>query len=300
MKPNPSPGLNVRVLLLLSSAFAFQAQAATQLTIDPELTTITLSGSALGSSLTEQGPGSLVTRFSGTVNVETTTASLRFPGGSLIDASTNGVWEPLAGGAAGSAPADFGGKVSSFLFSAKAALRNVLLDLTSQPIELTNDQFNASGLLFTFLTNSAGSLDYLVTGFIGDAGSEALDGLATNNVATTGSLSNLNGILTLILPVDATSYQTLVSPNDVVLTIKGQLVATAPVATPPTLRIYSAGDQVVLAWPLDLGTNAVVETTTSLSGWAPAAGTLTLGSEEVLWSTDRTDSLSFYRLRSGR
>jgi hypothetical protein len=284
-----------------SIAFAVVTPAATLFTIDPNQTLITLSGSALGTTMTEQGPGSLVTKFSGTVNVEMTATGIRFPGGSLVDGSTNGVWEPLANGAAGSAPADFGGKVSSFVMNGKAAIRNVLLDLTSPEIAITGDQFNASGLVFAFLTNSAGSLDYTVSSLLGgQTGSRVLDGLATNNVVTTGTISNAaNGSVTLILPIDATSYQTLLAPGDVVLTVRGQLVAHASAAASPTLRIEAVGSQIVLAWPLDAGTNAIVQTTTNFSGWGDASGTLSVGPEEVRWSTDATNPFSFYRLQSG-
>ena len=125
--------------------------AIVEFTIDSAQTQVTFSGQAVGLTLTEQGPGSLTTRFEGTIKAEVTDASLQFVGGSRLDGVVNGNWSPMAEGEPGTAPADFGGKGGGFLISGTGALRDLLLDLESNAaIPLVQGAFNADGLLFRF------------------------------------------------------------------------------------------------------------------------------------------------------
>src|SRR5258708_3395472 len=89
-------------------------------------------------------PGSIQQRK---VNVELTASTIRFAGGSVLDAKTNGVWEPLPDGNPGKAPADFGAKATSLFFVAKAALRNILLDAKSGDLPVANGSFDSGGLV---------------------------------------------------------------------------------------------------------------------------------------------------------
>ncbi len=112
-------------------------------TIDPARSSLSLSGSVLGITFSPQGPGSLITSYGGTIQLTQTPGTIQFTGGSLIAAQTSGSWQPLAGGGAGSAPADYGGVASSFV-TANVAMRSILLDVTSPPITVTSGQFDSN------------------------------------------------------------------------------------------------------------------------------------------------------------
>ena len=104
-------------------------------TIDPARTAVTLSGNVtipgIGSfAFQSQATGSLSTTCTGTILADISPPYISFPGGSLITAVTNGVWQPAPGGASGSAPADFGGKITPPLTTGYFAARNIQLDLT--------------------------------------------------------------------------------------------------------------------------------------------------------------------------
>ena len=98
--------------------------------------------------------------------------------------------------------------------------------LTSATLPRTGDDFGSGGLVFGFVDTSNAVLDYKVTGALSKAGSLVLSGLSTNNVATTSSITSAGGVDTLVIPVDTTYFFTLLSPNDVHLTFKGNIVAT--------------------------------------------------------------------------
>ena len=121
-------------------------------------------GAFLAITFAPQGAGSLITAYGGTIQLTQTAGTIQFTGGSLIAAQTNGSWQPLAGGGAGSAPADYGGVASSGFVTANVALRSILLDVTSPPITVTSGQFDPSSLTFLFPASATSAIDYRVTG----------------------------------------------------------------------------------------------------------------------------------------
>ena len=123
----------------------------------------------------------------GTIRATLNGLNLQFPGQSVIAAQTNGSWQPLHDGSAGSAPADFGGKANLLgLASGLAALRNIQLDVFAAPIPVNGGTFDSSSLTFGFFTNALSSLDYNVSGLLSKSGSLPLTGYATNKVTALG------------------------------------------------------------------------------------------------------------------
>jgi hypothetical protein len=267
-------------------------------TIDPAVSSVTLSGNIVGNNIAEQGQGSLRTILDGSIRAEVAPGTIKFVGGSQIDPRTNGVWEPLLGGADGAAPADFGGKATSFLASAKAALRNLLLDVTSGQIALVNQtQFNADGLVFGFIPEAQATLDYVVTGFLNARDSEPLAGLSTNKIATLGSLAQSGGFEVLTLPIDTSLGFQLLTENDSQITLRGTLVAKRPAATTPlTLSITVTNRQVILSWPSATGSGYSVHSSSDLKQWAPRTGNTTTQEDRVVWTSEQRGTTEFFQL----
>ena len=208
--------------------------AAAVFTVDPARSAITLSGNVLGYSFQEQKAGSLTAPFEGTLNADVTDTSIQFTGSSVLAARNTGEYEPLPGGAAGSAPANYGAKASALLANAIAAVRNTQFDVTSPSLAIAGGSFDSRSLAFQFLTAGQGSLDYKVSGFISLQGGLPLEGLATNQVTTAATLTTSGDTQTLIIPVDTDFLFTLLSANDTTLTLSGQLVATRTVGSTGT------------------------------------------------------------------
>ena len=217
--------LGPRILLWLASLLAFNSPALV-FTIDPAQSSISLTGSVVGFPILEQATGSLVTKFSGTINADVTATIILFTGASGIVAQDSGNWNPKTGGTAGSASANYGGKASAGFATALAAIRNAQFDVTSLPLALTGSSFPSTALLFRFLTNSAGAIDYSVSGFFPKKGGIPLAGLATNRVTTQATLITSGNIQTLTIPIVADFFFDLLSTADTALTISGQIVAT--------------------------------------------------------------------------
>jgi hypothetical protein len=206
---------------------------AVDFTLDVNQSSVTLSGNVLGVTIQEQAPGSLTTKFGGTLKVAVTDAEIVFTGSSAVAAQNNGSWEPKAGGESGSDPANYGGKADAgFLGQAKAAVRNAQFDITSPPLALTGGTFDSGSLLFQFLGSPAGALDYSVSGLFSQKGSVSLAGVATNRVSTRASLTTGGDLQTLTIPISTVFLLTLVSADDTQLKLEGQLVATRSLAQP--------------------------------------------------------------------
>jgi hypothetical protein len=221
---------------LLAAAFGTPVAArAAQVTftLDPDRSSISLSGTALGQNLAAQGPGSLTTSFEGNLVVDLSQTQITFLPDTRIRARDSGSWEPGPEGDIGSAPANYGGRVSVLIvLNAVAAARNIEFTTTSEPLSVANGQFNSSGIVFTFAEDGQSVLDYLVTGLLSDFGQLPLTGLATNDVTSASSIVVEDGEQALTIPVDATYFFSLFDEGDVRLSLKGELVATRPAGEP--------------------------------------------------------------------
>ena len=127
-------------------------------TLEPASSTLTMSGTVAGSPLQQQGPGSLTTTYAGTFLVQLTPNSVQFVAGGNADANVNGNWDPLPGGAAGTAPADYGFQFSLGLLGlARGAVRDLAADSSSDPIALSGGTFAANQVSVSI---TRGTVDY--------------------------------------------------------------------------------------------------------------------------------------------
>jgi hypothetical protein len=205
------------------------------------MSSLTLSGSVAGFSLQQQGPGSLVTTYSGTIDAAFDASTIQF-NSAAADATINGSWQPLPGGSTGSAPADYGAQASfGAAGTAFGAGRNLVLDITSGVITLSGTSFDASQLTISATT---GQLDFN-SPFA--SGSEDLSGAFGSNQATAGDLSVVGQIATLTIPVLITQTLTLVQPGDTTITLTGNIVATAVIPEGSTFQLIIVGGIVLAA-----------------------------------------------------
>lgn len=222
-------------LLVALILLGLQAGAAV-FDIDPDRSTITVSGNLAGITVKEQAPGSLTSKLAGKLTVEVSPDTIQFLEGELIRVQDNGNWQPKANGEAGSEAGAFGGKASNFLVSAVAAGRDMELSLVSGALGLANGEFPADGLVFSFPVGGTAAFDYLATGLLAASGRLQLEGYGTNVAATPATLTTEGATQTLTIPLDTTYEFALISETtpDTEVIIKGQLVATRTVGAAPT------------------------------------------------------------------
>ena len=268
--------------------------AAVVFTLDESKSSVTASGTVAGFDVREQDAGSLTASFGGSIRAVLTPTSILFPGGSFVDAKTNGVWQPKPGGEAGTAPADFGGEVSTLLGFIPGSFRNIVLDVTSSSLTLTNGAFDASQLAFTFGTNSIASFDY-DAGFLG-SGSRTLAGLAaTNKVGNAATLVTTGEVQTLTIKVDSDYAFRAFAANDSLLQLKGQLVAVRT-NSPLIQSIQIANQQIVLSVEGLGAAPARVESSSDLKTWAERASTATNETGRTVFNLTGAGPIEFYRI----
>ena len=269
------------------------AAAPVVFTIDNSQSQITLSGKVAGTTVQEQAPGSLSTHFAGTIRAEVSPSTIQFPGGSVIDALTNGIWEPNVGGGGGSAPADFGGKAVSLFATVKGAFRNILLDVTSGTLPLTNGTFDASALVFGFPAGSSAALDY---DLVIAKSSLALTGLATNKVTTAAMLSNQGGVQQLVIQVDTEYKFKALTSNDSSVRFVGQLVATG--VSPPVISVVKFADKKFSFAVEGASPNAELQSSTDLKTWQPRPADRTVEGNKLIFVAEQSAAAEFFRVKN--
>jgi len=301
--------LTASAILLLHSELLF-AQIR-PFFVDPGQSSITLSGHVLGFALQEQGTNSLRTSYGGLLRVEAEGEGnfLRFVGGELVDAQTNGSWRPLAGGAAGVAPADYGAKAISGSTTAHGAVRNFRLDAISQSLGLEDGTFDAAGITFVPPLVDPAMFDCRVVNvitlggqpveFLLFQGSLALTNMVPNQSNMRGFLQTNGLVETLTIPVQGSTPLSLVSPGDGLLVIQGRLVANR--TNPPPLVITSVSilpDQWVhLTWTSIPGRTYRVESSQiELGSWFNVSGDLLAADSSLSWSNPVASSVEFFRV----
>ena len=309
MVSSPYRGLNgwrwpgflawVTLMWLVGGPPAAQALPAV-FTIDPSQSYVTLSAKLVGLALVEQSPGSLTTTLTGTVNAELTSATIRFPGLSSVYASTNGPWQPLPGGLAGAAPADFGakGEVASF-GTIQIAVRNIVLDLESEAIPLNNGGFDDSQVRFVVSTNRPSAFDY-AAGLLG-AGSRMVAGVSTNQVPAQATLTDAAKVQTLQLAIDTQFAFSAFITNDSMVSFRGKIVATRPlenpIVAPPVVRSISIeNDRVVVRGGGEAGQPHRLESCRALPDWTACDAVISVDGTNYVFTTDKADSREFYRM----
>ncbi len=294
--------------LMLASAHSVPANAApVTFTIDPARSGVTISGSltvpAVGTyPYKTQGSGSLTTSYGGTIVVELEPPRILFPGGSDIQFETNGTWQPVSGGGAGSQPANYAGETTPPFTTTYFAARNIAFDAVGEAILLANGSFNATNLTEYYLTNHSPQpvIDYRVSSSVpGDStsGVAPLAGALTN-AAVVATLSSGSGLLTLVVPVEATITRMIGSyPSTTIL--NGQITATAPAsAWPLVISINIESGKTTLSWPSLPGQSFIVQSTPNLTGsWSTATGSMNTANGTTTWTPSTSPgSPQFYRV----
>ena len=281
-------------LAAIQLGYTAQLRAApVSFTIDESQSSITLAGTVLGNPLQEQGQGSLVTSFHGTILADASATAVQFTGGSVLAAQTNGVWQPGLGGASGSAPADYAAKASTILGSIKGALRNLVLDLSSGVLPLNNGQFDGGALLFAFPTNSTATFDYDAGPLLGSDGI-TLEGVSTNRVASGATLETTADGQKLVISVDAEFKFTAVIENDSSVRFTGTLVANA--IPEPTITGIEVNGQSVILHVQNAGPTPSLFSSADLQQWTLRSPDRSTDANGVVLTLPATAAQEFFRV----
>jgi hypothetical protein len=291
-------------LIWLGMTFWLCRAAAAVFSVDSSQSQITLAGNivaygTLSAPITPQGPGSLATFYGGTINATVSLPALQFTGSNSIAAQTNGMWQPQSGATPGSAAADYGGKaVTTIPFvgivTAYAALRNVVLELTSPALAVSNGSFDSRTLVFAFSTNVNGTIDYIDD--FNDSGTFPLNGSATNAASASSSLTTTGGVQKLVVPIDTTYPVASGALAGTTLHLTGQIVALRSVVAPVITAFTVTNHTAVLTV-----TNATLQSQLLHSGdlqtWSTASATITNEAELIIFTSDAPGQLEFFRVQ---
>jgi Dockerin type I domain len=206
------------------------APAVLNFTLTQAQSSATLSGNINGSPVTQQGAGSLTATYTGGVQVDLdlTSNTINFINALEAAAANSGNWQPLPGGATGSAPANYGGRVIAF--GVVFAVRDLRATAsTAAPLTMTgNGSTRAFPSTQTTLAVTNGSLDYNA-GILG-MGTTSLVGNSGMNGAGTadGNFTDvMDGTGRLTAPIDVT-FNTTVNGLPASYRIVGQWVGLSP------------------------------------------------------------------------
>lgn len=285
--------------IFMSAVFCFTLQVKSVpvvFTVDSSQSQIAAGGTVAGSSFSAQGAGALTTSYSGTINANLSNSSIQFTDGSTIVAANSGTWQPASGGTSGSAPANYGAKASIYgVITVYGALRNIALDVTSPAITITNGGFSSSGLVCSFI-NGGAILDYYSSI---ESGSQTLDNVFTNTVATPATLSTNAGVRTLVIPIDTQFSLTLLSTDDSTVHLAGQIVATNSVAAAiPVIHSLSVTNQSIMVAAENATAESQLLVSTNLIDWTPATATTTTNdSGWIIFEAPMDGPRAFYRVQ---
>jgi len=257
--------LSAFFLLCCSISFA---QTSVVYTVDSSRSTVSVSGSLLGLPLMQQGAGSLTTTYSGMIDATLNSATgnatqVLFPSTGVVAADDSGSWAPLSTGANGNEAANYGFFVTGPIpagipipsnaipagitisgFQANTALRNLELSIGNAggilPIDPVG-MISGTQLVANVITaDVAVSVDVLATvPFLGTIPfpvtnfTFAITNTATTNGNPISSITQSNGIETLVIELDNLLQFTAVTTNDSFFELQGQLVATRMLPLPP-------------------------------------------------------------------
>jgi len=258
---------------------------------------LTISGSFQGVAMQPQGPGGLTTKYAGTLLADINADTITFGGGSTIQALNNGNWTPLPGGAGGTAPANYGGKVYIiFVVDGKAAIRNLELDLLSDPLTLTAGAFPASGITYLPSSTSTATVDYTYSGLVGsDSGSNPLTGTLANTVSANATLAVQGAEWVLTIPVAVSG-----TGSDFAYQVQGQIEARAPISIPLAITDFQVGaEQLTFTIATTPGKSYEIVASTDLSSWPTVVDNFAAGTNPTIRSIARAaaPAARFFRVR---
>jgi hypothetical protein len=234
------------------------ARGQGSLTIVQGSSPVTLSGTVLGTTLQQQGTGSLTSTMTGTVGVsalDLVADQIGFgTAGTAVTPANTGNWAPLPGGASGTAPAQYGAKATVLVFvQVTAAIRGATFTIDGDPTAALTP---GAGNTYTFpatqnLTFTAGNIDYNA-GSLG-TGTTTLVGLSAANSPTSAATLTVTGANTyqLSYPVKATFNLTVTAGTTsipIVVNANGTLVATGTIAVPEPTTVFGVALAGAGAW----------------------------------------------------
>jgi hypothetical protein len=290
-------------LALAISVFSFcviflvgagQTKAAV-FTVDSSQSQLTISGQVTGYSFTAQGPGSLTAAYKGTINAAVSGSTIQFTGSSAIAAITNGVWQPAPGGTQGTAPADYGAQVQVivifFPVTSYGAARNLVVDMASPLLTLTQTNFDSSKLIVSIVTNSSPTFDYYSSS---GSGSNPLSGSATNSIATGSSISTNGDLVQLVIQINTTFATT-----NSALTLTGKIVATNSLSAsvPPVITRVVATNQNFVLTVSNATLHSLLLSSTDLTTWSPASATISTNGGFIIFKTPMSGPRTFFRMQ---
>lgn len=286
-------------ILLLGAGFFIQAGSAAPVvfTIDNSQSNVAASGVVAGATFSAQGSGALTTSYKGSINAVVSGSTIQFTGGSTITAQNSGSWLPDENSAPHAAPANYGPEATLFgIAKIYGALRNIVLDVNSSELNITGGgSFNGTNLVFSS-TSAAAVLDYY-SSLTSSGGSVALNGYATNAIATGASLTNSGGTQTLVIPIDATYSFTLLSANDTTVHLKGQLVATSSVVAPPIIHSLTVTNQNVVVTVENATAQSQLQVSTNLMNWSPSSAVISTNNLGwIVFTTPMNTAHAFFRV----
>ncbi|MBX7105962.1 MAG: EF-hand domain-containing protein [Gemmataceae bacterium] len=226
------------------------APAVINFTINSTTSSLTFGGSVGGSTIVQQGAGSLTTKYSGTsqVNVDFANNTIQaVSAGSLATALNSGNWAPNVGGTAGTSAANYGGRVTvtiGFPVNVNLAIRGAESTLDSGVLAMTGTGSTRTFPSTQTFTLTAGSVDYrdALTGTLASGTGSIAGSTAVNASATAGQFSDLgSGNYSITTPVDVTINTTVNAPSGplpAIYTLKGSMIGSA---TLPVVDLNGAG-----------------------------------------------------------
>ncbi len=283
------------VLFLCAVFSAVRLQAGQVVfNIDPTRSQLTLSGKVAGYTFTTQGTGSLTTTYRGNINANVTGSTIQFTGSSTITAETNGVWQPVVGGGAGSAAADYGAQATVPPFgTGYGAMRNAVFDVTSSSLTLTGTNFDSSALVFSFTPSSNPTLDY---NLVLEHGTLALAGYSTNAIANQASLSTNGNVVQLVIQINTQFSFTLLSSGDTPIDLTGQIVATNSLA-PPFINSIVVTNQNAVLTVANATTQSQLLSSSNLISWSPASSTVSNNGGMIIFTVPVAGPHAFFRVQ---
>jgi hypothetical protein len=245
--------------------------------VDPAQSALTLTATTGGIVWQEQSTGSLSTSWDGWLVADLEGSTIQFVVGSRLNGRAVLDVQPGSPNPTVASAADFGGKwtFGSGLSTTHAlgAVRNLHLDVASDPIPLNAGLFDPSLSRFTVPATDKPTLDFRANGLLVESGHRSLSGQASANAALNGTFGLFAEVQTLTLPVDLTLPVGSLPGGDTTLRLTGKIVARRGIMIrlPVLLQIPSANvsDQFTLVWSSAYQLQRA--TTLNPADWTPVA-----------------------------
>ena len=250
MMPHRLVGHCVHVSLSLLVCGSIASAAPAVFTLDTPNSFLTIGGNVAGSTITQQGAGSLRTTYSGEILANLASSTIELVGGTA-DANVSGSWQPLADGQLGSAPADYGGKFKVLVFfDAFFAIRDLAVSTSSPALALEpSGNFDSTGVTVTALRGgiayNAAILSQVGAGTL-DGSSGANQSALASNLTITRNATGADAVL--FIPAEGAFVVVDPTIGTATLTFSGQSRATAATINGDTNfdRTVDIGDFAVL------------------------------------------------------